>query len=343
MGISYDVLVTSANIFNAWTAFRRGKRSKLDVQRFERHLEDNLYDLHSDLQNKTYKHSSYQAFYVHDPKQRHIHKASVRDRVVHHLLYTHLYEIFDKSFLYDSYSCRIKKGTHRGIIRLVKITRKISRNFTKPCWILKCDIKKFFASVDHEVLLKILKTKVTDESILRLLQEVTYSFHSYIGIGKGIPLGNLTSQVFANIYLNELDQFMKHTLRIKHYIRYADDFLLAADNKEDLERYIEPIRTFLDDNLKLELHPQKVIFRKLNWGIDFLGYIVLPHYILPRTKTKRRMFKKLHSQIQLHKKDELTFDRLNQTTQSYLGYLSHSNSFNLTSELKNQIWFWLTE
>ena len=343
MGADYDALITVNNIFEAWIEFRRGKRRKIDVQRFERHLEDNLYDLYFDLKNKTYKHSSYQSFYVHDPKQRHIHKASVRDRVVHHLLYTYLYEVFDKSFLYDSYSCRIDKGTHRGIVRLVKITRKISQNYTKPCWVLKCDVKKFFASVDHEVLLKILEKKISDKTILWLLKEVTYSFHSYMGKGKGIPLGNLTSQVFANIYLNELDQYVKHVIKVKHYIRYADDFLFVSDNKKELEHYVQLVGEFLQNTLNLQLHPQKIILRKLNWGIDFLGYIVLPHYILPRTKTKKRMFKKLHSQIQLHKKGELAFEKLNQTTQSYLGYLSHSNSYNLTKELKNQIWFWLTE
>lgn len=170
------------------------------------------------------------------------------------------------------------------------MTRKISKNYTSPCWVVKCDVKKFFASIDHEILITLLKTRVCDVSILRLLEEVIYSFTSDGKKDKGIPLGNLTSQVFANIYLNELDQFVKHTLKIKYYLRYADDFLIISNRKEELKTYIKPISTFLEEKLKLELHPKKIIFRNLYWGIDFLGYIILPHYILPRIKTKRRIF-----------------------------------------------------
>lgn len=339
----YKDFITLENIFNAWIEFRKGKRGKEDVQLFERNLEDNIFQLYFELKNKTYRHSSYQSFYVNDPKQRHIHKASIRDRVIHHLLYKYLYEAFDKSFIYDSYSCRLEKGTHKAIFRLEKLTRKISRNYIKPCWIVKCDVKKFFASIDHEILITLLKTKMCDVSILRLLKEVVYSFTANGEKGKGIPLGNLTSQVFANIYLNEFDQFIKHTLKIKYYLRYADDFLIISNRKEELEAYLKPISNFLEEKLKLELHPKKIIFRNLYWGIDFLGYVILPHYILPRTKTKRRIFKKIEKTIHSFKKEEIPFETLHQSVQSYLGYLSHANTYKLTNYLKNQIWFWLTQ
>lgn len=335
--------IISENTFNAWIEFRKGKRDKEDVQLFERNLEDNLFQLYVDLKNKTYRHSSYQSFYVNDPKQRHIHKASIRDRVVHHLLYKYLYELFDRGFIYDSYSCRLEKGTHKAIIRLEKLVRKISRNYTRPCWVVKCDVKKFFASIDHEILIKLLKTRVSDTYILQLLKEVIYSFSSDGRKGKGIPLGNLTSQVFANIYLNGLDQFIKHTLMIKYYLRYADDFLIISTKKEELETYIKLISAFLEEKLKLELHPRKIIFRNLYWGIDFLGYIVLPYYILPRTKTKRRIFKKIERTIQSYKKEEISCETLHQSIQSYLGYLSHANTYKLSNNLKNQIWFWLIQ
>ena len=143
-----------------------------------------------------------------------------------------------------------------------------------------------------------------------------------------MPLGNLTSQVFANIYLNELDRFVKHKLKTQYYIRYADDFLLLSKNKELLYRYVDVLRQFLNNELKLELHPDKIIFRKLEWGIDFLGYVVLPHYILPRTKTRRRIFKKL--------KEKIDLESFNQSLQSYLGYLKHANSYKLTRELKEK-------
>lgn len=330
MHTDYYQLISLENIFQAWSEFRKGKAKRLDVQLFERNLEDNLFELQQRLKNKTYRHGSYQSFYVNDPKQRHIHKAIVADRVIHHLLYTFLYNIFDKSFIYDSYSCRLNKGTHKAVSRLVKFTRIVSKNYTNPCWALKLDIQKFFASIDHEVPLNLLKEKIKDEDMIWLLEQIIDSFYSDKGEGKGMPLGNLTSQVFANIYLNELDQFVKHELKVKYYLRYADDFLFLSKDKGLLSSYIDALRQFLSNELKLELHPKKIIFRKLEWGIDFLGYIVLPHYILPRTKTRRRIFKKL--------KEKVSLENFDQSLQSYLGYLGHASSFKITQELKNQVW-----
>ena len=327
----YNQLISVENLFQAWNEFRRGKRKRKDVQIFERNLEDNLFELHQVLKDKTYKHGNYKSFYVNDPKRRHIHKANVVDRVVHHLLYKYLYELFDKTFIFDSYSCRVGKGTHKGVKRLEKFTRKVSRNYTRDCWCLKLDIRKFFASVDHKILLRLLGKKINDRSIIWLLKQVLYSFHSENGESKGIPLGNLTSQVFANIYLNELDQFIKHNLKIRYYIRYADDFIILLPRLKDSCRFIKPIELFLENNLKLKLHPNKIITRKLDWGIDFLGYVVLPYYRLPRIKTKNRIFRKL--------KYKIATKNFNQSLQSYLGYFSHANSYRLTQTLKNQIWF----
>lgn len=333
--INYGDLIRIENIFQAWNEFKVGKRKKKDVQVYERNLEDNLFTLHEELRKKIYKHGKYEEFYVHDPKRRHIHKASVQDRVLHHLLYKYLYPLYDINFIFDSYSCRLEKGTHKGIKRLEQFTRKVSKNYTKTSFALKLDIKKFFASVDHEVLSKLFYRNIKDKDILGLLSEVLNSFNSEVGEGKGIPLGNLTSQIFANIYMNELDQFIKHNLKVKYYLRYADDFLLLSNSKKELENCLPSIREFLEKELELELHPNKIIFRELDWGIDFLGYIVLPHYILPRTKTKKRLFKKLKEKI-----GEENFD---QSLQSYLGYLTHANSFKLTQKLKNQVWLWKKE
>lgn len=194
------------------------------------------------------------------------------------------------------------------------------------CWSLKCDIKQFFASIDHDILKNLLSKKIKDKDINWLLNNVIDSFDSDAGENKGIPLGNLTSQIFANIYLNELDQFVKHKLKIKYYLRYADDFLiLKTDRKKD--DYLNSVKEFLKDILKLELHPKKIDIRELNWGIDFCGYVVLPHYILPRTKTKRRIIKKIG-------RENLSI----QSLKSYLGYLCYANSYILSGEIKNQ-WF----
>lgn len=294
------------------------------MQIFERHLEDNLFALYNALKNKSYKHGGYFEFYVNDPKRRHIHKANVVDRIGHHLLYKYLYSIFDKGFIYDSYSCRLNKGTHKAFRRLEKFARKLSKNYKQDCWALKLDIKKFFATVDQEILMGLIKNRVRDKNLVWLLKQVIDSFHSEYGKGKGIPLGNLTSQVFANIYLNELDQFIKHKLKVKHYLRYADDFIILDQKLNPLYQQLELIRHYLKINLNLELHPGKISLRKLSWGIDFCGSIVLPHYKLTRTKTKRRIVKRIS-------RENIT----NESLQSYLGYVSHANSWELSQNLKN--------
>lgn len=315
---SYSSLISIENLFQAWEEFRKGKRKKFDVQVFERNLEDNLFALYRALKNKSYKHGGYFEFYVNDPKRRHIHKAEVADRIVHHLLYKYLYEAFDKTFTFDSYSCRIGKGTHKSVDRLEKFIRIVSKNYTKDCWALKCDVKQFFASVDHNILKSLIGKRIKDKEILWLISQIIDSFP------KGIPLGNLTSQIFANIYMNELDQFIKSNLKIKYHLRYADDFLILDSNEPNLYQCINILKQFLADSLKLELHPNKIIVRRLSWGIDFCGYIVIPHYRLPRAKTKRRILKKVLNQ-------EIS----NQSLQSYLGYFSHANSYYVSQNLKN--------
>lgn len=250
----YQDIISIENLFQAWNEFKKGKRERRDVQIFERNLEDNLFEIHLKLKNKIYRHGSYESFFVQDPKRRHIHKATVTDRTVHHLLYEFLYEVFDRIFIYDSYSCRLNKGTHRGVKRLAGLVREISKNYSGSCWALKCDINRFFATVDHKILFKLLAKRIGDKSILWLLEEIINSFDSEAGVGRGIPLGNLTSQVFANIYLNELDQFVKHKLKAKHYLRYADDFLILSEDKSSLEGLITKIDYFLKTELKLNLH-----------------------------------------------------------------------------------------
>jgi len=182
---------------------------------------------------------------------------------------------------------------------------------------LKCDVKKFFDSINHQTLIDILKQKIKDENILNLIQEIIFSFE--MNSDKGIPLGNLTSQYFANIYLNELDWFVKHRLRIKYYIRYTDDFLILNSDKNYLLGLIGSINHFLNNRLKLNLHPDKIIVRKHNQGIDFLGYVTLPRYRVLRTKTKKRMFRKV----------------ADKNIQSYLGILKHCCGYKLKLNVEN--------
>lgn len=326
--------------------FKKGKQGKSDVQRFEWNLEENIFKLHRDLKDKIYKHGDYQGFYIRDPKQRHIHKATVRDRILHHAVFAVLNPIFEPTFIPNSLSCRIGKGTHKGIDILNKTLRQISSNGFKPCFVLKCDVKKFFETVDHSILSNIIRKRIKDTDALWLLEEIIESFisrYSNLFELKGLPIGNLTSQLFANVYLNEFDQFVKQILKVKHYIRYTDDLVIVAENKPYLENLIKPIRLFLSDELALELHPKKISIRKFNQGIDFLGDIVLPHHLLLRTKTKQRIFRKLKKRIEEYKIGVISKQTLGQSLQSYLGVLSHADAYELSNELKNQFWFWLSE
>jgi len=254
----------------------------------------------------------------------------VRDRVVHHLVSGVLEKIFDPTFYAHSYSCRKGKGTHKGVEAFIKLSRKASRNNTSSLFILKCDIKKFFAAVDHKILYELLSRKINDYDFLWLMSEIINSFRSEYTKdqnSKGMPIGNLTSQFFANIYLDPLDRHMKHELKIKYYIRYADDFIIMSESREYLKALIVKIKEFLDQTLKLSLHPDKIIIRDYYLGIDFLGYVVFPNFILPRTKTKRRMFRKIYKKIELFKANKIPLELLNQSLRSYLGYLSHGNTF----------------
>ncbi|KKS14254.1 MAG: Retron-type reverse transcriptase [Candidatus Daviesbacteria bacterium GW2011_GWB1_41_5] len=343
----YPKLITKKNIFRGWKEFLVGKKKKKDVIIFQSNLEENLSNLYTSLKQKTYRPGGYTGFYVRDPKIRLIHKATVSDRVVHHIVSIVLEIIYEQTFYAHSYSCRKNKGTHRGVIALQKMALKASRNNTRTCWALKCDVKKFFASVNQQILFEILNRRIKDKDFLDLLHKIINSFYSDraddLSNKKGIPIGNLTSQLFSNIYLDDLDQFIKHKLKVKYYIRYADDFVFLSHDKNYLENLVTPVKEFLKKELDLELHPDKILFKKLVGGIDFLGYIIFPYHILPRTKTKRRLIKKIRRRIKEYKRGKITEDILNQTIQSYLGYLTHANTYKFKQKLQNLIWFWLTE
>lgn len=246
---------------------------------------NNLLSLHEDLKNKTYKHGGYHAFNISDPKPRNIHKAGVRDRLLHHAVYRVLYPYFDKRFISDSYSCRLNKGTHKALDRFKHFARKVSNNNTKQCWVLKCDVKKFFASIDHQTLLGVLGVHIGDKDTLWLLNEIVLSFP------QGLPLGNLTSQLLVNVYMNEFDQFVKHKLKAGYYIRYADDFVILSRDKSYLCTVYQYIVHFIEHELKLEIHPNKIFVKTLYSGLDFLGWVHFPKHRVLRTATKRRMSK----------------------------------------------------
>ncbi|MGC9602916.1 MAG: reverse transcriptase domain-containing protein [Minisyncoccia bacterium] len=333
----FERIISPENLFSAWDSFKSDKRGKPDVQSFEWNLERNIFQLHRDLKSKTYKHGPYKGFYITDPKLRHIHKATVRDRILHHAVFSVVNPVFEPTFIPTSFSCRVGFGTHKGVEVLEKIMREVSRNNTHPCFVLKCDVRKFFDSVSHEILLSIIKKRIKDVDALWLLESIVRSYES--APGKGIPIGNLTSQLFANVYMNELDQFVKHRLKVKHYVRYTDDFALVSESPEELEKLLNPISEFLENELALKLHPNKSILRSVCQGVDFLGYVIFPHHRLIRSKTKHRMFKKMEERMKKYETRKISKLSFEQSIQSYLGVLSHANTRRLSERLKNEFWF----
>ncbi len=319
----FEDIISLDNLLEAWQEFLPGKRNRKDVQEFRTNLMDNILKLHHDLVYHKYEHGGYKAFKVFDPKTRNIHKATVGDRLLHHAIYRQLYPFFDRIFIFDSYSCRLGKGTHKAIVRFNQFFLKVSRNKTKTCWVLKSDIRKFFASIDHKILINILKDYISDENIIWLLTKVINSFQAKNG--KGLPLGNLTSQLFANVYLNEFDQFIKHHLKVKYYIRYADDSVILSEDRNWLENKIPLIKEFLGLRLNLEIHPNKIYLKTVNSGVDFLGWTSFSKFRVLRRSTKKRMFRKL-------KENNYKEDSLN----SYLGMVSHGNAFKIKKELLSE-------
>jgi retron-type reverse transcriptase len=321
----YNHIISVENLCDAWQEFIRGKKSKKDVADFSLNLSQNIFQLHEELRTKSYRHGAYEAFSISDPKPRSIHKATVRDRLLHHAIYRVLYSHFDRKFIYDSYSCRHGKGTHKALDRFRHFVRKVSESNSRTCWVLKCDVRKFFASIDQTVLIDIVRRHISDPDVIWLLERVVESFAS-TGPGKGLPLGNLTSQLLVNVYMNEFDQFVKHQLKQKYYIRYADDFVIMDHDKVALMEVLPKVQSFLLDRLKLTLHPDKIVVQTATSGVDFLGWVHFYHHRVLRTTTKKRMFRNIQEK-----------EAKAETVQSYLGLIGHGNSWKLRQEIEDSV------
>ncbi len=332
----YLQIIALDNLFAAWREFKVGKEKKLDVVKFGLDLEDNIFALHQELKDFSYCHSKYVSFFICDPKLRHIHKAEVRDRVLHHAIMRIIEPLFDRGFIFDSYSSRKNKGTHRAIKKCQKLAWELSRNDTKTVWFLKCDISKFFDSLDHDILIRLISEKIYDKDLLWLLKIIIKSYET-VSSGyksRGIPLGNLTSQLFSNVYLNPLDQFIKRKLGLKCYVRYADDFAIITRDKNLLLDLIPKIEVFLKEKLKLRLHPKKIVVRKWTQRIDFLGYELFPHHLILRPKTKRRILRHIRYNYQLLLNGSLDNELFAQSIQSYLGLLKHCRGNGIRKEIE---------
>ncbi len=362
------------DLFQAYYDARKNKRNSSSALAFEIEYEKNLVQLFHEISSQSYKPAPHSAFIIEKPVKREVFASEFRDRVVHHLIFNYLDPIFDSLFINDSYSCRVGKGTSYGIKRVDYFIKSCSENYKKDAYIMKLDIEGYFMSIDRVILFKIIKKQIIKrqdklscslELITFLVKEVIFCDPTidcnikssreswrglpkskslfFSGIDKGLPIGNLTSQLFANIYLNEVDQYIKRQLKIKRYGRYVDDMILISNDKQELILSIKKIADYLATNLSLQLHPKKIYLQHFSKGVNFLGVFIKPHRILLGKRTKRNFYIKICSEAliwdseNVNSKDiefinEFTV-KLRQTINSYLGILKRYNTYYLRKEL----------
>lgn len=338
----YSEIISLPNLYRAFQSAKQGKKVKRTIE-FESNLNENLWNLHEELLNKKYNVSPYFEFYVTDYKTRKIMCPSFRDQVVQHAIFNYLEQIYEKSFIYDSYACRKDKGTHKACLRLKKFV-----NSCKEGYFIKCDISKYFYSIDHYKLKEIIGKKINDKDTLWLIYKIIDSHKEenmsshidnnlYNKQEKGIPIGNLMSQLFANIYLNELDYFAKQELRIKNYIRYVDDFIIIGKDYNELKQKLSSIKEFLYNRLLLKLENKKIQINRISFGVDFVGYVCFDKFIRVRTKNYRRFIFKIKEKENDYYSGNISFDKIKASFISYLGHLSHTNSEYIKENINNRL------
>ena len=328
------------NLLNAAQKAQRSKRFRVEVARFNFHREKELYRLQEDLRTRTYRPGEYREFYIYEPKLRKISAAPYRDRVVHHALCNVIEPIFDRTFIFDSYACRKGKGTHKAVNRFTEFSRKNS-------YVLKCDIKKYFPSIDHDILKSMFRRKIRDAETLWLMDLIVDSsnpqerVHEYfdgddllisLNRKRGIPIGNLTSQFFANIHLNGFDHFVKEDLKCNYYIRYVDDFVVLDTDKARLHQVKSEIAGYLA-RLRLKLHEHKCQIFPVKDGTDFLGYQVFPTHRRLRPASVRRSRRRLRRLREDYETGKISWTDVNHSVQSWLGHVQHADTYGLRRAL----------
>ena len=353
------------DIFNAYYAARKNKRGTANQLRFEIEYEKNLFRLYDEIVSEKYEPSKSIAFIVNKPVKREIFAADFRDRVVHHFIFNSINSIFERNFIKDSYSCRVGKGTSYGIKRADHFIRSCSENYQKNCWILKLDIQGYFMSIDKNILYEKIESKLKSSGewnislILYLIRKII--FHDpiknciikgekddWVGLPKskslffakenrGLPIGNLTSQLFGNIYLDEFDHFVKKILGVEHYGRYVDDMIFVHQDKKFLKFVIAEVKKYLKDNLDLDLHPKKIYLQYYFLGVKFLGAYIKPYRIYINKRTKGNFYAKIRKWNKLiENRGNLRKEELEEfiaTVNSYLGMMGHYNTYKLRKKM----------
>ncbi len=331
----YPGIYDFQNLHSAYLRARKGKRYRSEVLQFSSSLEENLIQLQNELIWKTYKTGKYREFLVLEPKRRNVSALPFRDRVLQHALVAMIEPIWERRFVYDSYACRPGKGTLAGANRAQNFLRKIKQKYGEV-YALKADISKYFASIDHKTLKLLIRKRVACASTLSLLDNVINSTPG----AKGIPLGNLTSQLFANIYLHELDEFVKYRLCEKYYVRYMDDFIIIHQNKSYLHDVRRKIECFiwqhlqLCTNAKTQVFPVGIIHSR---ALDFLGYRIWPCYRKLRKDVTKRINKRLRHLQVLYAKGIIDAEQLNASITAWLGHVKHTSSYGLRTKLLGSV------
>jgi len=326
-GSLYEKILSWDNLVEAYDLARKNKKNRLDVISYHNHALDNLVFLKKQLDSELWEPASYKQFTIYnETKRRDIEAPLFRDRIVQHAIHKVLEPLYEKKFIYDSYSCRKGKGTHAAVKKVRSYLIDAKRKWGDNVYVLKCDISKFFPSIDHKILMNILSKTVRQKNLLNLIYKATINPNKR-KLGKGIPIGALTSQLFANVYLNSLDHYIKEKLKCVYYVRYADDFLLLSNSKKHLQFFIIYIKRFLT-TLNLKLNPKTTIF-PISQGVDFCGYRLWCFHILPRKRVVKSGKKLVISSLKNYEKNLISKQKIISVWNSFKAYLSHSNSFTI--------------
>lgn len=318
----FEAVVDFENLYKACNKAKKGKRYRVQALRFRECLEENLIDIQNELIWNKYKPLKYRQFWVFDPKKRLISAPAFRDRVVHHSLVQVIEPIFEKKFITDTYACRKGMGPHNAVARVQYFERVAKRNYG-DFYILKCDIRKYFPSINHDIMKKEFHRAISDRKVQKLYDQIIDSFEP---CGRGLPIGALTSQLSANIYLSPLDHFIKEECQERFYIRYMDDFIIIAHSKDHLRKLWREIESYLNNKLDLQLNPKTKIFY---WkqGIDFCGYRIWPTHIKPRKSTMKRARRRLKKMARLYRDNPKTLEHAKNSIMSFLGYVKHCQCY----------------
>lgn len=328
------IIFDFANLELAYKKARAGKRNRHDVQRFELNLEGNLIDLQNNLIWGTYRTGEYRRFTIVEPVTRSIASLPFRDRVLQHAIVNIIEPIWECRFIDDSYACRPGRGTHRGADRVQAMLRTVQREHGRV-YVFKGDIAKYFYSIDHQVLKALVRRRIACKGTLALLDEI---IDSTVVDGKtvGMPIGNLTSQLFANVYMHELDEFAKHALRERHYVRYMDDFVIVHHDKKHLQRLRMQVETYLWDYLRLRTNAKTQIFPVgvvRGRGLDFLGYRIWPTHRKLRISSIKRIKTSLKRLAKQYAAGRVQLENVNQTVRSWVAHASHANTYGLRAKI----------